>query len=172
MRVRLLISLIFAAALLSSCTPAFSVRLFNRSGRDILVEWKDSRATSLRSEKDAIVGSAHDWSAKKTVSLDFGDVVASYRIAELWDLPREAMRQMRFPAAAGSRECCLEVGADFTVYALYAKTLQRLSPQPAGFPIAPLEVKKKPNQSPEPTPTAGTSAAEQPLVPAAVVAHL
>jgi len=32
--------------------------------------------------------------------------------------------------------------------------------------------KQKPNQSPEPTPTAGTSAAEQPLVPAAVVAHL
>ncbi len=29
-----------------------------------------------------------------------------------------------------------------------------------------------PNQSLEPTPTAGTSAAEQPLVPAAVVAHL
>jgi hypothetical protein len=32
--------------------------------------------------------------------------------------------------------------------------------------------KEEPNQSPEPTPTAGTSAAEQPLVPAAVVAHL
>ncbi len=31
---------------------------------------------------------------------------------------------------------------------------------------------KRPNQSPEPTPPAGTSAAEQPLVPAAVVAHL
>jgi hypothetical protein len=31
---------------------------------------------------------------------------------------------------------------------------------------------KEPNQSSEPTPTAGTSAAEQPLVPAAVVAHL
>ena len=30
----------------------------------------------------------------------------------------------------------------------------------------------RPNQSSEPTPTAGTSAAEQPLVPAAVVAHL
>ena len=31
---------------------------------------------------------------------------------------------------------------------------------------------KRPNQSSEPTPTSGTSAAEQPLVPAAVVAHL
>ena len=31
---------------------------------------------------------------------------------------------------------------------------------------------QRPNQTPEPTPTAGTSAAEQPLVPAAVVAHL
>jgi hypothetical protein len=34
------------------------------------------------------------------------------------------------------------------------------------------EILKEPNQSSEPTPTAGTSAAEQPLVPAAVVAHL
>lgn len=33
-------------------------------------------------------------------------------------------------------------------------------------------LEKRPNQAPEPTPTAGTSAAEQPLVPAAVVAHL
>ena len=32
--------------------------------------------------------------------------------------------------------------------------------------------KKRANKAPEPTPTAGTSAAEQPLVPAAVVAHL
>jgi hypothetical protein len=32
--------------------------------------------------------------------------------------------------------------------------------------------KKQPNKAPEPTTTAGTSAAEQPLVPAAVVAHL
>ena len=31
---------------------------------------------------------------------------------------------------------------------------------------------KLPNQALEPTPTSGTSAAEQPLVPAAVVAHL
>jgi len=31
---------------------------------------------------------------------------------------------------------------------------------------------KKPNKSPEPTTTSGTSAAEQPRVPAAVVAHL
>ena len=31
---------------------------------------------------------------------------------------------------------------------------------------------RSPNKPPEPTPTAGTSAAEQPLVPAAVVAHL
>jgi hypothetical protein len=35
-----------------------------------------------------------------------------------------------------------------------------------------MEGTKEPNQSSEPTPTAGTSAAEQPLVPAAVVAHL
>ena len=33
-------------------------------------------------------------------------------------------------------------------------------------------IQKEPNQSSEPTPTAGTSAAEQPRVPAAVVAHL
>ena len=32
--------------------------------------------------------------------------------------------------------------------------------------------KEEPNQSLEPTPTAGTSAAEQPLVPSRVVAHL
>lgn len=31
---------------------------------------------------------------------------------------------------------------------------------------------QKPNKSLEPTPTSGTSTAEQPLVPAAVVAHL
>jgi Membrane-bound serine protease (ClpP class) len=33
-------------------------------------------------------------------------------------------------------------------------------------------VEEEPNKAPEPTTTAGTSAAEQPLVPAAVVAHL
>jgi len=33
-----------------------------------------------------------------------------------------------------------------------------------------VQLKKMPNQSSEPTPTSGTSAAEQPLVPAAVVA--
>ncbi len=33
-------------------------------------------------------------------------------------------------------------------------------------------ITQPPNKSPEPTPTSGTSAAEQPLVPAAVVAHL
>jgi len=110
-----------------------------------MVEWKDARAMSLRAEKDTIVGSAHDWSAENVVSLDFGDAVALYRVPELWDLPRESMRSMRFPAAAGSRECCLEIGGDFAVYAMNAKTLQRLSPQPAGFPIAPRELKKKPN---------------------------
>jgi hypothetical protein len=31
---------------------------------------------------------------------------------------------------------------------------------------------KKPNKAPEPTPCAGTSAAQQPRVPAPVVAHL
>jgi hypothetical protein len=47
------------------------------------------------------------------------------------------------------------------------------------FPLVIAEVselrrlgEEEPNQSPEPTPAAGTSAAEQPLVPAAVVAHL
>jgi hypothetical protein len=35
-----------------------------------------------------------------------------------------------------------------------------------------LKLKNRPNQSSEPPPTAGTSAAEQPRVPAAVVAHL
>lgn len=146
MRFRLLLTLVVAAALLSSCTPAFSVRLYNRSGRDILLEWKDARPMSLGTGKDAIVGSAHDWSAKNVVSLDFSDAVALYRIPELWDLPKEAMRPMRFPAAAGSRECCLEVCGDFTVYAVHAKTLQRLSPQPAGFPITPRELKKEPNR--------------------------
>ena len=40
--------------------------------------------------------------------------------------------------------------------------------------IVPLPVfaRKMPNKAPEPTTIAGTSAAEQPLVPAAVVAHL
>jgi len=38
------------------------------------------------------------------------------------------------------------------------------------FNEATFEENEEPNQSPEPTPTAGTSAAEQPLVPAAVVA--
>ncbi len=150
MRLRLFIASVIGVGLLSSCTPAFSVRLYNRSGRDILVEWKDARAMSLRAEKSAIVGSAHDWSAKNIVSLDFGDAVASYRVPELWNLPKEAMRPMRFPAAAGSRECCLEIGADFIVYAVHAKTLQRLSPQPSGFPIAPRELKKTPNKSARP----------------------
>ena len=38
--------------------------------------------------------------------------------------------------------------------------------------LAAFEHPETPNKAPEPTPTAGTSAAEQPLVPAAVVAHL
>jgi hypothetical protein len=40
------------------------------------------------------------------------------------------------------------------------------------FVNASFDEEKKTNQSSEPTPTSGTSAAEQPLVPAAVVAHL
>ncbi|MCR6657743.1 MAG: hypothetical protein NVV63_18485 [Opitutus sp.] len=38
--------------------------------------------------------------------------------------------------------------------------------------LAPYVLRKKPNQALQPTPTAGTSAAEQPLVPAAGVADL
>jgi hypothetical protein len=38
--------------------------------------------------------------------------------------------------------------------------------------LAPYRLKKSPNQSQESTPTAGTSASEQPLVPAAGAAHL
>jgi len=41
-----------------------------------------------------------------------------------------------------------------------------------GTPAALVLEKRKPNQPPEPTTTAGTSAAAQPRVPAAVVAHL
>jgi len=41
-----------------------------------------------------------------------------------------------------------------------------------GFKMFADHLDSEPNQSPEPTPTSGTSAAEQPRVPDAVVAHL
>ena len=139
MRLRVIFSLVLVVAFASSCTPAFSVRLYNRTGHDVTVKWKDSYLAELTTGKDKIVGSAHDWDAKNLVSVTSGVVVTEYRIPDLWDLPKEAMRAMRFPAAGGSRECCLELGVDYVVYALHAETLQRLYQQPSGFPIAPLE---------------------------------
>jgi len=147
MHFRVILGLALCATLFSSCTPAFSVRLYNRSGRDVFVKRKDLRDIVLPEGKNAIVGSIHDWNGRNVVSLVFGDTVARYKVPELWGLPREAVRPMRFPAAAGSRECCLEVGEDFAIYAVHAKTLKRLLPQPAGFPIPPEELKTEPNQA-------------------------
>jgi hypothetical protein len=162
MRFRLALSLILVTAAVSSCTPAFSVRLYNRSAGDIVVKWKDSHEVVVPKAKDQIVGSAYDWDGKSIVTVKTDQTSLTYdRIRGFWDLPREAMRTMPFPAAGGSRECCLEFGGDYRVYVLHSKSLQRLNPQPVGFPITPTEVKKTPNQAPEPTPTTVTPPAGQ-----------
>jgi hypothetical protein len=138
--------LIFVAVVATSCTPLFSLRLFNRSFGDIVVKGKDSYEVVLPKAKDKIVGSARDWHSTDTVSVKTAQISLTYAgVRGLWDLPRQAIRPMRFPAAGGSRECCLEFAEDHWVYVLNAKSLQRIEPQPVGFPIPPSEVIKEAN---------------------------
>ena len=146
MRSTITVLLVLVTLVTTSCTPAFSVRLYNRSDHDIAVAWKSHYETVLPHGKDKIVGSARDYESATSVVVKSKNSIITYtRVRNLWDLPKEAMRNMSFPAAAGSRECCLEYGSDHGIYILNAKTLARMNPQPFGFPIQPSN--KEPNQA-------------------------
>ena len=147
MRATFTVLLVLVALLTTSCTPAFSVRLYNRSGHDIVVGWKSPYEKLLPHGKDKIVGSARDYIGDPPIVVRNENSIITYTsMRDLWDLPEEAMRSMSFPAAGGSRECCLEYGSDDRIYALNSKTLSRMDPQPLGFPIQPSQKKKAPNQ--------------------------
>jgi len=152
MRATVPVTLGLIGLLLSSCTPAFSVRLFNRSAHDIVVFWKSgSYAVTVAAGKDKIVGSVYDsGSVNPVVVKSIGTEIQFERIGDLWALPAVAIRAMRL-AAAGSRECCVEYGADGRIFVLHATTLQRLDPQPAGFPLVGSRAKDGPNPTAEPS---------------------
>jgi hypothetical protein len=164
MRSTITVLLVLVTLVTTSCTPAFSVRLYNRSDHDIAVAWKSHYETVLPHGKDKIVGSARDYESATSVVVISNDSIITYTgVRNLWDLPKEAMRNMSFPAAAGSHECCLEYGYDDGIYILNVKTLARLNPQPPGFPILPSN--KEPNQSLQTTTITVTDAAQPPRQP-------
>ncbi len=106
------------------------------------------------------------------LSIDPGAVQVLIADEALPDLEREFVK--RFPAAQKALgHSYMLIVETWRLHVNFARPQKRRG---AGSTVRHLSQvivsKTEPNQSSEPTPTAGTSAAEQPLVPTAVVAHL
>ena len=89
-------------------------------------------------------------------------------LGHAWIIDKDPLRTARFQIVEG------DVGKGYVVAHFRGGKIQGYGFTNVLIPLSVLRelAAKRPNQSSEPTPTSGTSAAEQPRVPAAVVAHL
>lgn len=146
MTTRHLLVVAIGVVLCCSCTPAFTIRLFNRSGRDVIVTWDNDFKVRIRNGKDKTVASVSEYGPTIVVAVRDKDIGAEFAwTMEQSSLPKDAIR------GRGALELCLEYGVDRTIYALDRVTLTRLNPQPDGFPVRPTKIIE-----PNPVPTADT----------------